>query len=86
MRLLLERPGPPPCGKTDLRLVSRRAREAGGDRPDTLNAMACYHYGRGDMVEAKKLFDMVMKPSPPSSPERARRRSAPPASLRPPRH
>jgi tetratricopeptide (TPR) repeat protein len=65
--VLLLRAGKPDLGFEFL----RRAREAGGDRPDTLNAMACYHYGRGDMVEAKKLFDMVLKLVPAPSKPRA---------------
>jgi tetratricopeptide (TPR) repeat protein len=65
--VLLLRAGKPDLGYDFL----RRAREAGGDRPDTLNAMAAYHYGRGDMIESKKLFDQVLKLVPAPAKPRA---------------
>jgi len=42
-----------------------RARRAGGDRPDTLNGMAYYHYSRGDLAAAKRTFEAVLKLVPP---------------------
>jgi len=47
-------------GKLDLAYpYLKRARERGGDRPDTLNALAYYHYTRGELQESKKLFTQV---------------------------
>jgi tetratricopeptide (TPR) repeat protein len=61
----------------------RRARERGGDRPDLLNGLAYCHYARGELAEADKLFEQVLKlvpapkraaktgPAPPLPPARA---------------
>ena len=49
-------------GKLDVgHELLRKAREAGGDRPETLNALAYYHYSRGNFAEAKKLFATVLE-------------------------
>lgn len=46
----------------------RAAREIGGDRPHTLNALAYYHYQRGEIQPAKDLFDLVLRLVPAPKP------------------
>ena len=45
----------------------RRAMQVGGDHPAALNAMAYYHYQRGEFDKARQLFDEVLRrvPAPP---------------------
>lgn len=60
-----------------------RARQAGGDRPDTLNAMAFFHYSRGDHAAAKKIFTTVL--SLVKAPPKPTARDAKPAMMPPAR-
>ncbi|MGQ9590974.1 MAG: tetratricopeptide repeat protein [Planctomycetota bacterium] len=48
----------------------RGAREIGGDRPYALNALAYYHYQRGEIQPAKDLFDLVLRLVPAPKPTR----------------
>lgn len=61
-----------------------RARQAAGERPELLNALAYYHYTRGDLDQAKSHFDAVLKlvPAPPRPSGRdAKALPLPPARL-----
>jgi tetratricopeptide (TPR) repeat protein len=69
-------------GKLDLgHELLRKAREAAGDRPETLNALGYYHYSRGNFIEAGRLFEAVLKSvkAPPKAPKGAPPALVPPA-------
>ena len=64
-------------GKLDVgHELLRKARDAAGERPETLNALAYYHYSRGNFAEAKKLFETVLKNVKP--PAKAAKGAPPP--------
>jgi tetratricopeptide (TPR) repeat protein len=69
-------------GKLDLGYdYLKRARQLGGERPDTLNALAYYHYMRGELQESKKLLTQVvgLVKAPPKAQGQAKPVPVPPA-------